>query len=368
MKRSQLIQIIKEEVASVVGEISLMSGDADKTSSSELFYQYVKGTESNDPIRKVITNLYGKDSMDSWNSSGWWIYRKDVRDSPLDARISAAIKSRAIDSQGSLYITAARSKASGRLVHVLWKLDEPAKTAFVGQIDTEPSTGPYSMKTAYGIDSKVVHWSDLAQEYKGVGYGKFLYDTLLYKYGTLESDNTLYTGSQRMWMNHMPRVAKLFCYTVRHDSVFFTSGGSQSEEQLIVLPATERDVADRRFLEDRVGSFIAFHDTIPAEVAKLARFAKGLSYREGTLGIAFVQENINAKILTSDDMAQATAATESFIDLIENLSFDEVIDLIPNLDEVSFENLDKAKKLIVAFQDATLLLEPSGTDIKYTLL
>jgi hypothetical protein len=66
------------------------------------------------------------------------------------------------------------------------------------------------MKRIYGVEGQIVHWSNIAREYKGAGFGAFLYDTLLYKYGVLESDSILYQGSRAMWSKHIPKVASFF--------------------------------------------------------------------------------------------------------------------------------------------------------------
>jgi hypothetical protein len=387
MKRSDLVRIIKEEVASTVKEISLMTGDADKEYSLQLFNSFARNYE-NSKITKAIEKLYGEKSVTAWDESERWYKDPTVANNPLDGRIRAAIKSEAIDSQGSLYITT--HKDYGRTKHILWKLDEPAKTAYVGEIKTEDSRGKYSMKNAYGIDSRVVHWSNLAQEYKGAGFGKFLYDTLLYYYGTLESDSTLYQGSQKMWMFHMPKIAKLFCYTVKHPDSW-GKGGSQSQKQLIVLPATEKDVADKGFVSNTIGSFVAFHDAIPADVIKIARFAKGLNFREGTLNVVYIDYGIDEKVDELDpfdDTNQATwvkgkgvvakgdtdrevKSVESFLDFMEDMSFPDLIYVLDNMrnDDIhTYTTIKKAKKLILAFKDATVLVEPKGDKIKYELL
>lgn len=379
MKRSDLVRIIKEEVASTVKEISLMTGDADKEYSLQLFDSFTRHNDDS-KITKAIKKLYGEDAVTSWDEGERWYKDPTIANSPLDGRIRAAIKSEAIDSQGSLYITSFTDYSYTK--HILWKLDEPAKTAFVGEIRTENSRGKYSMKNAYGIDSKVVHWSNLAQEYKGAGYGKFLYDTLLYYYGTLESDSTLYQGSQKMWMFHMPKIAKLFCYTVKHPDSW-GGGGSQSQKQLIVLPATEKDVADRGFVSDVIGSFVAFHDTIPADVIKIARFAKGLNLREGTLNVVHIDYGIDEKIdeldplerdsgsYDGEDSDYMVKSGESFLDFMEDMSFPDLIYVLDNMrnDDIhTYTTIKKAKKLILAFKDATVLVEPKGDKIKYELL
>jgi hypothetical protein len=359
-------------------EISLMTGDADKEYSTELFNSFVRH-RSNSKITKALKKLYGEKAVNSWDASERWYNDPTVANSPLDGRIQAAIKSEAIDSQGNLYITAFNDYSY--TIHTLWKLDEPAKTAYVGEIKTSTSRGEYSMQRAYGINSKVVHWSNLAQEYKGAGYGKFLYDTLLYYYGTLESDNTLYQGSQKMWMYHMPKIAKLFCYTVKHPDSW--GGGSESERQLIVLPADERDVADKGFVSNVIGSFVAFRNEIPPTIAKLTRFAKGLNFREGTLNIAYIDYKIDEKIDSLDpferdsgsydgeDSDYIAKSGESFLDFMEDISFQDLVNALDNMnmdDAYTYTTIKKAKKLILAFEDATVLVQPAGDKIKYELL
>jgi hypothetical protein len=357
-------------------EISLMTGDADKEYSMQLFSNFARQRD-NSKITKALIKLYGDKAVNSWDDSERWYKDPTVANSPLDGRIQAAIKSEAIDSQGSLYITAFNDYSY--TVHTLWKLDEPAKTAYVGEIKTSTSRGKYSMQRAYGIDSKVVHWSNLAQEYKGAGYGKFLYDTLLYYYGTLESDNTLYQGSQKMWMYHMPKIAKLFCYTVKHPSSW--GGGSESERQLIVLPADERDVADKGFVSNVIGSFVAFRNEIPPTVAKLARFAKGLNFREGTLNIAYIDYKIDEKIdrldpferdsgsYDGEDSDYTVKSGESFLDFMEDISFTDLVNALDIMDDAyTYTTITKAKKLILAFEDATVLVVPAGDKLKYELL
>jgi hypothetical protein len=192
-----------------------------------------------------------------------------------------------------------------------------------------------------------------------------------------------------MWMYHMPRVAKLFCYTVKHPGSW-SDGGSQSRNQLIVLPADERDVADRGFVSNVIGSFVAFHDAIPAEVIKIARFAKGLNFREGTLNVVYIDYGIDEKIDELDpfDRNQATwvagkgivnkgdtdrevKSIESFLDFMEDMSFPELIYVLDNMEEDdihTYSLIKKSKKLILAFKDATVLVEPKGDKIKYELL
>lgn len=378
MKNIKLTSIVKQiikESDKNIDEIGLMTGDADKSTSLELLNEFA-GTDPK--FRKVLIRLYGAEQARNWREEERWYNDPMVRDYPADARIRGYITSNAVDSQGQLYVLITPSEYGSRTVHHLINLAEPVKTMYVGKIETEPSTGPYSMKTMFGIDSHVVHWSNFAQEYKGFGYGKFLYDTLLYRYKVLESDNTLYQGSQRMWMGHMPKVAKFFGGVVSNPRGW--GGGSQAESPTLVIPLTAEDVADRKFVADKLGSFVAFHSSVPSLVAKVAALSKGLSYRKGTLGIAVFNDSINANIWDTAEQGERYDSTgkpqseeQSFIDWLDSekgdTSFEELASAMYKLDSFDYYiKFDNAKVLFILTDDATIVLTRKGTSFDYTLL
>jgi len=356
-------------------EISLMTGDADQATSLELLNEFV---DMDDKFEKLLIRLYDREQVTTWRSDDKWYNDPMVRDAPADARIREYIKSKAKESQGQLYVLITPSDRGSRTVHHLINLAEPVRTMYVGKIETEPSTGPYSMKTMFGIDSQVVHWSNFAQEYKGYGYGKFLYDTLLYRYGTLESDSTLYQGSQRMWMGHMPKVAKFFGGVVKNPEGW--GGGSQSEYPTLVVPLTAEDVADKAFIRDDIGSLVAFHSSIPTQVKKVAALSKGLSYRNGSLGIAFYELSIKDKIDDREergnrynDDGERQSEDETFIEWLDSeqgqTSYEEIITALYDLYDMSSKiDFDKAKVVFVVAQDATVIITKKGSSYDYALL
>ena len=363
MKNIKLTSIVKQivnESDKELDEISLMSGDADQATSLELLNEFV-GIDKE--LSKLLIRLYSKEQVINWRSEEKWYNDPMVRDYPADARIKGYIKNNSVDSQGQLYVLITPSEYGNRFVHHLINLAEPVKTMYVGKIETEASTGPYSMKTMFGIESHVVHWSNFAQEYKGFGYGKFLYDTLLYRYKVLESDSTLYQGSQRMWMSHMPKVAKFFGGTV-YNKRGWGGGGSQAESPTLVIPLTAKDV----------------HSSVPSLVAKVAALSKGLSYREGTLGIAVFDDSINSNIW--DDAEQGSRYNskgdrqyeeQSFIDWLESekgdTSFEELARAMYRIGDLDYSiKFDNAKVLFILTEDATIVLTRKGTSFDYTLL
>jgi hypothetical protein len=355
MKKVELQKLIREEIDNAIQEIDIVRHqDADTNSSLDLLrnliannsqFRYAMATtyrNPKEPERHTINNL------------------DDEKETPIKQPIIDVIKKYSIGSQGNLYVT--KTKEYSYIAHHLWNLDATMQTALVGVIKTTPSKGPYSMKTMFGIDSHVVHWSNVADEYKGGGFGKFLYDTLLYHYGVLESDTTLFEGSFNMWTKHFPKVAKYMGATIETD---WGRGGTQANAQQIVIPIIN-DLKDVNYLR-KLGSIIAFHSVIPAEVKKVAKFAQGLSYNKGTLGIVYINVKMLKYIISTED---DYSDRDSFLDILDSgISYDEMISLIKDDIEDTYPfTIDKSKKLIILFSDATMLIEPKGNEVKYDIL
>ena len=350
----------------IVKEISLMSGDAGLDSTSaELMDDFVVEYSK---FRAVVKRLYGKDSAEEfWSGDQYWLAKPEIKNKPLDTKLQDVIKNNAFDSQGSYYIV--RHKVDDRVWHNLFDLSRPAETVYVGRIETSPSTGPYSMQRIYGVEGQVVHWSIIAKEYKGAGFGAFLYDTLLYNYGVLESDTILYQGSRAMWSKHIPKVATFFGGTIG-----YWRGGTQSESQTVVIPLTGDDVNDKTFIGDTLGSFVAFHGNVPAGIKQIAKLTAGLSARTGTLGIVMPNHKLEEPIDEYTDAGVAINANErsTFLDILDTASFDELIDIFKDKNmsiDVHYKtDLKKAKKMLMLFENATVFVEPKGDGIKYELI
>jgi hypothetical protein len=346
-----------------------MSGDAGRgDSSSTLMDDFVS---EDSKFNAMVKRLYGAEATSmGWGSTNdsYWLSQPSVKGKPLDSKLQDYIKSNAFDSQGSFYIV--RNKVDDRFWHNLFDLSQTADLVYVGRIETTPSVGEYSMKRIYGVEGQVVHWSILAREYKGKGFGAFLYDTLLYKYGVLESDTILYEGSLAMWSKHLPKVATFFGGTIA-----YYADGTQSESQTAVVPLTSEDVKDKEFIR-RLGSFVAFHNNVPAGVKQIANLTKGLSIRTETLGVV----DVNLKIDTiafdewDEESGMDTSKEEqlSFLDAFDIVSYEELLYMIDRDDSGDInpatDNLAKAQKLLILFTNATVIVEPKGDGIKYELI
>jgi hypothetical protein len=376
MKLKRIVRDVLKERR--INEISLQKGDASKHTSEDLLNEYIG---YDDKFFSLVSKKYGRGTPSKW-SSFYWLDQKGVRDSPLDATLQSYIKKNAIDSQGTLYIMRVETpQETTKYAHVLFDLDAKADEAIVGLIKTSPRTGKYSMRTLFGIDAQVVHWSEIATEYRGRGFGSFLYDTVIQLYGTLESDTILFSGSLRVWTQHFTKRAKVFAGVIGIDSF----SGSQGGRQMLVLPLTEKDITDATFLKDAVGSFAAFFETVPAGLKQLIGLTKGLSYREGTLSVVWFKskfaESGTISINSNNKTPMGPYEGTSMSDFIDEYSYEDLVTLmsgnkVDNLQLVSFmynsskyNKFNTAERMILCFEDVNIVVWEAGDgDIEYEVL
>jgi hypothetical protein len=353
---------LKHIAQEVLSEISLQRGDADSASSLQLLQLVMEGWEE-----LLKAQLQGMTPMDGQT---------------LDPKVIALIKKTAIDKQGELYIC--KHYRYGRDRHILFKIDEPYATACVGMIDTQTNKNPYSVAMTFGVDAPQVHWSIVADEYKGMKYGAFLYDTLLYKYGALQSDSILYEGSLNMWVHHMSSTGRITAAVIKTDAGWFSKG------QRVVVPTTVKDLKDTKYLE-RIDSIAVFYD-VPPQLQVIDRFTDGLTPRDGSLGIIYSDSNLDepGQFQTYDVTAgfdqENEDATLTLADFLDQYSYDDLI-AMADQGEVEFgktarifmqdsdtlkaddgASITKAQKVILACNDAIVLVEPMGDEINYKII
>jgi hypothetical protein len=123
-----------------------------------------------------------------------------------------------------------------------------------------------------------------------------------------------------------------------------------------------------------LGSFVAFSGNVPAGIKQIAKLTAGLSARTGTLGIVVVLQNLDEPIPEYTDAGIEIDQTErsTFLDILDTVSFEELIDIfLARPTQISADektDLNKAKKMLMLFQDATVFAEPKGDGIKYELI
>ena len=373
MKATKLTSIAKQVLheRQDLEEIFLQGGDAQKSNSAVLLTSLLSRASS---VVKAFEKKYGANLFNVW-SPNFILDRTDgqtILNSRVDEKILNALLKYSVDQQGSYHVLRVKSD---RTRHYLIDTSQPLVKLVIGRIDTEPSSGPYSMKTMFGIDGQVVHWSIVAEEYKGQGFGAFLYDKLLYLYGTLESDTVLYSGSYAMWTKHVPKKAKFFGATVQVK----WGGGTQRGSNNIVIPITADEAADKKFADKVLGSFVAFEASVPAEVKKVASFVKGLSLRDGDYAIVDIRSAIDKKGQWGATFGTDDEADMSFMDLIQQgYSYADLCSMLDSSYGMNRVGTDKkidparTKKIIILFTNATAMVEPKGDiddgEIEYKLL
>lgn len=355
---------LKQISQEVIREIYLQRGHADYGTTSLDMYETI---------------------ADQWTPFGRVSKFNNPNGGLLDARVRGFIKKSAVDSQGLLYICV--YKRYDLIYHVLFKIDEPWQRCVVGIMHVEKTQGAYSIANVFDIDIPQVHWSNIAEEYRGMKYGAFLYDTLLYMYGGLRSDTILYEGSLNMWVHHMSSTGRLTAAVIASDS----SRNSMARGQKVIVPMTAKDLKDATYLE-RINSIVVFYN-VPARMQTINKFTNNLSPRDGSLGIiwydgkieasgvfttydttaGFDQENEDKNLTMADFLDQY-----SYSDLITMTTQGEVtlgraahisIDGYGTLETDDVHQLNKSRKIIMSAKDAIILIEPYGDDdIKYTIL
>jgi len=165
---------------------------------------------------------------------------------------------------------------------------------FVGIIKTEFGNHNYRFdsRKAFNLKCYQIHWSNVAEEKMGQGLGKLMY-TMVYEYvnglgAALVSDRMLFQGSQKMWFDYIPTIAKFFGVVL--EDIFFPIDKSE----------INRDV-----MRSTVDTVVAMENP-PKEIRKLAYNVQGLSFKKGQYGMMPIRAGINDKIALKAGEASRT--------------------------------------------------------------
>ena len=274
-------------------EISLFQGDAGKNDLKDLFDDFFnKGI-----VPKKYKKLYYADEDEakgiSWDSGNPYRNKMLSKDAQKLKNLNQVTpefldylqKYEQVGSSGNFMMI--MKKDGSDMVFVL--CDKSAKLItefFAGQIKVTKGDNSYkiSSKKFFKLNTYQVHWSNIAVEHKGHGIGKLMY-TMVYEYvthnlnGALLSDNILYQGSQKMWMQYIPTIASYF--GIQLNGIFF--------------PINKEEATPATMGNGDIDAMIAM-ETPPKDVRKIMYNVKGLSFARGEYGNIEVRDSINAKI------------------------------------------------------------------------
>jgi hypothetical protein len=199
----------------------------------------------------------------------------------------------------------------------------------VGSVDVEVMKNkPYKLKGGQIILTYI------SKPYRGKGIGTLMYYMVLVHYQNLFSDEILYEGSRKVWLNKIYSAANFF--------------GAQALD--FYIPLTLEDAQDDNLVGSPViHSYIASINPSP-EMIKLSSTLKGLSLSKGEFGVYEYPED-----------------TEAFLDAIVGL--DDLLDVI-ELDELvsMFNANDRPNALVVRTSDAVCVVKKVGGKLRPTVI
>jgi hypothetical protein len=190
-----------------------------------------------------------------------------------------------------------------------------------------------------GIEIFLVY---LTEPWRGKGLGYKMYDMLLKTYGSVFSDSILYEGSLAIW------VKKLAPLGAKSGNFFGAQVGG------IIVPMSVEDVSNRNILKD-VGLDHLIVSTKPPQVlVDIKRKLAGLSLSNGDYGVF------------EPSMKMKVVQLESIVD--EAVSMDEVLEEADLYQVLGILDGNQYSTIVVALQDAMVLLRETEDDVEMELI
>jgi hypothetical protein len=199
----------------------------------------------------------------------------------------------------------------------------------VGSVDVEVMKNkPYKLKGGQIILTYI------SKPYRKKGIGTLMYYMILVHYQNLFSDEILYEGSRKVWLNKIYSAANFF--------------GAQALD--FYIPLTLEDAQDDNLVGSPVIlSYVASINPSP-EMIKLKKALNGLSLSKGEFGVY-----------------EYPGDTDVFLDAI--VGFDDLLDVI-ELDELvsMFNANDQPKALVIRTSDAVCVVKKIGRELSPTVI
>jgi hypothetical protein len=312
------------QLKKILNELDVNRGHFAKDSSMELLedYFYTDGGDGVIPksvADKVMKVVSGSDG-----------------DKPLPKDLQSLIVSKAgIKVYGSGTISIFKKKVSDRIIYSGFDFSQPAKNGlfFFGRLFTVKMSNKvnYSPKKQLNIDNaEEIHLSQVSKDYLGKGYGKLLYDAAMKSTDILYSDEVLFEGSFKLWINH-----------IRRNSKFFGVSGWGE----VILPIFSEDGLNKTKLGEVGGGFVAITKKVPTQLIKLQEFLNGKEPHE--LSVFYTRDTLRNVIRDIESFG----ALDDFIEDYESVGAD-----------VKF-----GVGYIVA-GNATIFVKESGDELEYFVM
>ena len=256
-------------------------------------------------------------------------------------------------------------------LYSLFDLKASVEDRLIGIIETEDVSNTnkdvYSLFTSLGMKGsmRVVHWSNVAEEYKGQGFGAALYDAVWNDTDVFVSDSVLYEGSFAMWTKHILPHAAFFGGLIERRSS--DNGGK------FVLPLSAnqvKQISRNNSLIGEIEGFVAIKDAgnVPKELRKIIYNLKGVNPLT-EVGVVEVEKSVKDKSFSTG--AERNLSFDDYLASVENMKA-----LIEVLDSEDFSDYDilhgvyDQKKGVVIFllKDATMLVKEQNGQLVSILI
>lgn len=258
----------------------------------------------------------------------------------------------------------ARYKQSAEENRVAYMLFDFSKPAYGGKFciglmwNSEfKSNVSYSPKKTFDIPKiERVHYTHLATEYIGQGYGKFLYDSVISYLGAMISDNTLFQESYNMWTTHIRNKAKFFGIMVGTETT--ETSDTDLEDNRVIIPVPDGSTINKSELRRLHGTngFIAIFGSVPSIIKKMS----GLFAVDQISDIAavYVNSDFTSKIQDIFDDA----------DTHEELYNDNTIDYLITADKTNTASITQIVTVAWLFRNCTVVTTQTTEGLDYTIV
>jgi GNAT superfamily N-acetyltransferase len=212
----------------------------------------------------------------------------------------------------------------------------------IGTIDVDIINLTGERWKPFKITGAEIHLTYVTEPWRGKGLGYKMYTMLLKAYKNVFSDNILYEGSLAVW------VKKLAPLGAESGNFFGAQVGN------IIVPMSAEDVDNRNILNDVGLDHLIMSVSPPSVLLDIKKKLAGLSLSGGDYGVFEPSMKIKA------------AQLQDIVD--ESVSIDEVLQEADLYQVLGVLEDNQYSTIVVALQDAMVLLREVGDEVEMQLI
>jgi len=194
----------------------------------------------------------------------------------------------------------------------------------------------------FKITGAEIHLTYVTEPWRGKGLGYKMYTMLLQAYKNVFSDNILYEGSLAIWVN------KLAPLGAESGNFFGAQVGG------IIVPMSAEDVSNRNILNDVGLDHLIVSVSPPQVLLDIKQKLADLSLSNGDYGV--FEPSMKIKVTQFQDIVD------------ESVSIDEVLSEADLYQVLGILEDNQYSTIVVALQDAMVILRETGDDVEMQLI